>query len=68
MDNGHRVRQIEWTSWRYAPLLPIPIGADCDVHPRIFESSAGEVKSSRSTHELGARDLLSTTGYGSSTS
>jgi hypothetical protein len=38
MDNGHRVRQIEWTSWRYAPLLPIPIGADRHVHPRIFES------------------------------
>jgi hypothetical protein len=38
MDNGHRVRQIEWTSWRYAPLLPIPIRADRHVHPRIFES------------------------------
>lgn len=44
MDNGHRVRQIEWTSWRDAPLPPIPIGADRNVHRRIFKSSRKEVK------------------------
>ncbi len=41
LDDGHRVRQIEWTSWRHAPSLPIPIGADRNVHPRIFRELRG---------------------------
>ena len=64
LDDGHRVRQIEWTSWRDAPSLPIPIGADRNVHPRIFRElrERGQV-AQRMSLVRASLSVRSLTGY-----
>jgi len=39
--DGRRVREIEWTSWRHVPPLPVSIDVDCQIHPRIFRELRG---------------------------